>query len=126
MRRSEAKYIPRQPARAVLSARRKFVNGGFSIFGFQARWDYGARLASGIVERFGCQNGAGSSTQHQMRHIDRRRAELCKLLHTETMGPKIRYSMYFNSKGLFFTIRLWLGLVRAIVPSVARCAEVRE
>lgn len=52
--------------------------------------------------------------------------ELCKLLHTETMGPKIRYSMYFNSKGLFFTIRLWLGLVRAIVPSVARCAEVRE
>jgi hypothetical protein len=48
------------------------------------------------------------------------------VLHTETKGRKIRYSMYVNTNGLFFTIWLSLGLVRAIVPSVAKCAEVRE
>lgn len=41
--------MPRQPARAVLSARRKFVNGRFSIFGFQVRWDYGPTRAYRIV-----------------------------------------------------------------------------
>src|SRR5271170_3932331 len=125
MCRSEAKYMPRHPARAVLSARRKFVNGRFSIFGFRVRRDYGARSANGKVERAGYQNGARGSIQHQMRHTDRGRAELCKVLHTETMGPKIGCSMYFNTKGLFFAIWLSLGLVRAIVRSVAKCAEVR-
>src|ERR1700733_149177 len=124
MCRSEAKYMPRQPARAVLIARRKFVNGRFSIFGFQARWGLWREMTVCDSGTCRCCTGAAGWVQHQMRHTDRRRAELCKVLHTETMGRTIRYSMYFNTKGLFFLIWLRLGRVRAIVPCVVKCAEV--
>ena len=44
---------------------------------------------SGEVVCVGCQIGASGSIQHQMRHIDRRRAELCKVLHIEKNGQKV-------------------------------------
>ena len=101
--------MPRQPARAVLIARRKFADDELSIFRFQARWDYGARLASWIAVRVGYQIGGLGSIQHQMRHIDRRRVELCKVLHIEIHEQLVRNCMCLNIKVLFFVFRAIIG-----------------
>src|SRR5580693_6456195 len=101
MRRSEAKYMPRQPARAVLIARRKFADDKFSICGFRARWDYGARWASEIVERVGCQNRAArtNNTKCAIQIGEGRSCAKCCILRKTAKNAVFDV---FQSKGVVF------------------------
>jgi len=73
--------------------------------------------ASGIAVLAACQNGPSGGMQHPMRHTDRRRAELCKVLHIEMRARLLWNCMCLNIKFLFFAFRAMIGPWRAVTAT---------